>query len=145
LISIESTLQTVVEATREGGLLGDDRVILLAVGNVEAGVDLTKIQDADVVVDGTSVSVVLPPAEITSVELLPNETQIYNSQRRLIFSEAEGLEVEALNQARSQIETWAIERGHILTQAESLAKSQLEAFLRQLGFEEIEITFQDGG
>jgi hypothetical protein len=40
------------------------------------------------------------------------------------------------------MEKWATEKGDILDMAERMAKSQLEAFLRKLGFEEVEITFK---
>lgn len=144
LISLQATLQTIVEVKREGNfLLGDDRLILAAVGNVEAGVDLTKIQDVDIIVDGTCVKLTLPAATVTTVELLPNETEIFDSNRRWILSEYEGLELEASEKARVQLKNWAISRNNILAQAEEQAVIQLDAFLRQLGFEKIQIDFEE--
>jgi hypothetical protein len=153
LTSIEYTLQTIVEIEREPGeslwekiveiIPGSpDRILLVTAGNVQAGIDMTQIGENDVEIDGPRVKVVLPPATITSIELLPNETEIIVSQQKWVLSEYEGLEVEALGQARTQLEDWAINRNNILDKAEKLAQSQLENFLRQLGFEEIEITFK---
>jgi len=143
LITIEYTLQTVVEAERERVFpLSPERILLNAVGNVEAGIDLTQIQDADIIIQGTHVQVMLPPAIVTSVELLPEESKIYDSNRGWLLSEYEGLEIEAMNQARFQLEDWAIHRADLLSKAEELAQAQLETFLRKLGFEEIEITFK---
>lgn len=142
-ISVEYTLQTVVEAERERIFpLSPERIILVAVGNVQAGIDLTQIQDEDIIIEGTSVKLTLPPAAVTSVELLPGESEVYDSQRGWLLSEYEGLELEAMDKARTQLEGWAVNRVNVLAEAEEQAKLQLEPFLRQLGFEEIEITFK---
>lgn len=144
LTTLQSTLQTVVEVSREGmlgGLIGGDRLLLQAVGNVEAGIDMTQITGSDVFIDGNHIELRLPPASITSVEILPHETQIFDVERRWILSEYEGLEIEALNQARIQLESWAVDRDGMLLRAEEIAAYQLNEFLRQLGFETIIITF----
>jgi hypothetical protein len=152
LTSVEYKLKTVVALERNqetanffdavveflGG--GSDRVLLSAVGNVQAGIDMTKIADADVEIDGKHVKITLPPAEITSVELLPAETEIFDSQQKWVLSDYEGIEVEALDIARSQLTDWANSQSNIQSTAEVVAKAQLDDFLRQLGFEEIEIT-----
>jgi hypothetical protein len=143
LITVQYTLQTVVHAQRERVFpLSPERIIMVAVGNVEAGIDLTQIQDEDIVIDGTSVSIILPPAHITSVELLPNESEIFDSNRGWLLSEYDGLELEAMNKARSQLEFWAIDRVNLLEQAETEAVDQLETFLQKLGFQQIEIVFE---
>jgi hypothetical protein len=107
---------------------------------VQAGIDMTKIADSDVEIDGKHVKITLPPAEITSVELLPAETEIFDSQQKWVLSDYEGIEVEALDIARSQLTDWANSQSNIQSTAEVVAKAQLDDFLRQLGFEEIEIT-----
>ncbi len=152
LTSVEYKLKTVVALERNketanffdavveflGG--GADRVLLSAVGNVQAGIDMTKIADADVQIDGKRVKIILPPAEVTSVELLPAETEIFDSRQKWVLSDYEGIEVEALDIARSQLTDWAKSQSNITDTAEVVARAQLEDFLRQLGFEEIEIT-----
>ena len=152
LTSVEYKLKTVVALERNketanffdavvkilGG--GSDRVLLSAVGNVQAGIDMSKIADADAQIDGKRVKITLPPAEVTSVELLPAETEIFDSRQKWVLSDYEGIEVEALDLARSQLSDWAKNQSNITDTAEVLARAQLEDFLRQLGFEEIEIT-----
>ena len=143
LISVEYTLQTVVETQRERVFpLGPERIILVAVGNIEAGIDLTQIEDSDIIIEGTSVTIMLPPAQVTSIELLPGETEIFDSQRGWLMSEYEGLELEAMDKARSQLEHWAIDRVNILDQAEESAETQMENFLRRLGFKDIQILYK---
>ena len=77
---------------------------------------------------------------MTSVELLPAETEIFDSRQKWVLSDYEGIEVEALDIARSQLTDWAKSQSNITDTAEVVARAQLEDFLRQLGFEEIEIT-----
>lgn len=143
LISLKATLQTVVELEKPRPFpLAPERILLAAVGNVEAGIDLTKIQKNNIKIDGTTVHLVLPPAQVTSVELLPDETEIYDTAQGWLLSEYQGLEVEALNTARQQLEQWAVERNNLLTKAEDEAKVQLDSFLKKLGFEEVIITYK---
>lgn len=147
LTTVQYTLQTVVEVEREKVIIGPisskDKVLLLAVGNVQAGIDVSHLSENNVTINGTSARLTLPRAQITSVELLPNETKIYDSNRGWFQSDYAGIEVEALNEARRQLEGWAINRVDIYDQAETLARLQLTDFLRQLGFEEIDITFEN--
>jgi hypothetical protein len=146
---MEYTVTTVVEKERAdpilGGILGTDRVLLVAVGKVQAGVDMTQIDESDVQIDGTTIKLVLPPAEVISVELLPEESTIYESDRSWLFSEYEGLELEALEEARAQLMASAESNQGMLDLAEKFARLQLEEFLRKVGFEEIEITFGSTG
>ena len=146
LTSVEYTLQTVVEVSHLteglfGGLLGEDRVLMSVAGNVEAGIDMSKIQSSDVTINGTKVLIELPPAVISSVEILPDQSKIFDSKQKWAFSEYSGLENEALDLARHQLEDWATNEANILPLAEKLASLQLRSFLETLGFEDITITF----
>jgi hypothetical protein len=145
LTTVEYTLQTVVEYERERTAFGlnlpPERILMLAVGNVEAGIDMRQIEENDIRIDGKSVSVTLPRAQVTSVEILPSETQIFDSNRSWFLPDYAGLEVGALDTARIQMESWAVNRSNVLNRAEDFARLRLTAFLRQLGFEDISIEF----
>jgi hypothetical protein len=146
LTSMEYTTSTMVEKERTrsgiGAVLGTDRILLLAVGRIQMGVDLTLIDDSDVELSGTSIRVVLPPVMVISVELLPDESTIYESDRSWLFSEYEGLEVEAMEQARQQLLEQAHYNQGMIELAETLARLQLTEFLRSLGYQEVEILFE---
>jgi hypothetical protein len=148
LTSMEYTTSTMVEKERArpgiGAVLGTDRILLLAVGRVQMGVDLTLIDDSDVDISGTSIRVILPPVMVVSVELLPDESTIYESDRSWLFSEYEGLEVEAMEQARQQLLEQAHYNQGMIELAETLARLQLTEFLRSLGYQEVEILFEEG-
>ncbi len=146
LTSMEYTTSTMVEMARTrsgiGAVLGSDRILLLAVGRIQMGVDLTLIDDSDVDVDRTSIRVVLPGVMVISVELLPDESTLYESDRSWLFSEYEGLEVAAMEQARQQLLEQAEYNQGMIELAETLARLQLTEFLRSLGYQEVEILFE---
>ena len=147
LTSIRFTTTTVVERERErqgiSRLIGTDRVLLMAVGEVYAGVDLDQIGPDDVEIDGTSLRVVVPHAEVLSVELMPGETRIYDSERSWILSDYEGLETEALEQARVQLREEAANSEGMMALADRVARLQLADFLATLGFTEVNVVFRD--
>lgn len=138
LTTAEFTGVAVVEFTRER--IGPDEIILLkAVGKIQTGIDMSQIEDSDVKVNGAAVEIVLPRAQVTSIDILPVETEIFNRG----WFPGEGLETAALDKARTELEQWAIGQGNLLDLSEKLGKLQLDNFLRQLGFKEVTITFKD--
>lgn len=146
LTSIEFTSTAVVEREREKsavrGVLGADRVLMMVVGEVQAGIDLSQVDSSDFQIDGSSLRVTLPHATVTSVELLPGESRIYDSRHSWAFSEYEGLEKEALEEARRQLRHNIQSSEGMMSLAEKLARLQLTDFLRKAGFTDIEIVFK---
>jgi hypothetical protein len=128
-----------VDYTRERQFLPDERILLKVVGRIQTGINLSRVEDSDVKINGTSVEVSLPRAEVTSIDLLLEQTEIYNRG----WFPAEGLETEALDKGRAELEQWAIREGNLLELSEKLGQVQLENFLRKLGFKEIIITFEE--
>jgi hypothetical protein len=146
LTSIEFNLSTVVEKQRQRPgigdvLLGPDRIVLMAVGKIKAGVDLNRIRPSDVQISGTKIRVVLPRAEIVSVELLPEQSRIFDSKKSWLFSEYQGLELEALEEARQKLRDEAEKNAAMMELAETMARLQLIELLRKAGYEDIEIVF----
>jgi hypothetical protein len=88
-----------------------------------------------------SIRLTLPRAEIVSIELNLDETEVYDSRRRWLFSNYDGIEIEALDKAQAQIEAWAINQANVLELAESSARHRLANFLYQLGFDRVIIEF----
>ena len=106
LVSVEFKTSSVVHAERESNvaILGNivtDRLIMKAVGNVQIGIDLNRVSDVQIA--GKSIRFTVPPPQITSVELLPNESQVYERQQVIFLSQYAGLETEAFEAARQQL------------------------------------------
>ena len=132
-----------VPITKERGgtgleqLVAGERVLLVATGEVEAGVNLADLQGDDVRVEGETVTIRLPEPEILSVSLDEEETRVYDRDLGLLNLRPEDDLVEqARAQALIEVERAASENG-ILDYAEGNAEDSLRAFVTTLGFEEV--------
>ena len=134
-----------VPVTRESGgdvwerLFDGEKVLLIATGNVQAGVDLGDIHEDDVSVDGDTVTIDLPQAEILSASLDEETTRVYDRDfSPLNHRPDDDLVEEARLRAVEEISASARENG-ILDTAEANAEDSIRAFVATLGFEEVEI------
>ena len=132
-----------VPVTRETGgdildrLFSGEKVIVIATGKVEAGVDLGDITEDDVSVGGDSVTIDLPQAEILSASLDEEKTRVYDRDfGPLNMRPDDQLVEEARLQAVEKIKGAAREN-EILDTAENNAEDSVRAFVTTLGFEEV--------
>lgn len=134
-----------VPVTREdpgslGELLTGEKVILVAAGEVEAGVDLASLGPEDVQVEGERVTIRLPEPEILSSSLDEEKTSVYDRDQGLLkLRPNDDLVGEARRDAEKEITSTAQENG-ILDYAQSNAEESIRAFVSSLGFEEVEFT-----
>lgn len=119
-------------------ILGTDSLLLLAEGEVVAGIDMTQITKQDIVIQGDYVSMTLPKPEILYSKIDNNRTYVYERVTGLFLKPDIELEGEARQLAEQAMVDRALE-GEILEQAEANARMQIEAFLRALGFTDIVI------
>jgi hypothetical protein len=132
-----------VPVTRETGgdildrLFSGEKVIVMATGKVEAGVDLGDITKDDVSVGGDSVTIDLPQPEILSASLDEEKTRVYDRDfSPLNVRPDDQLVEEARLQAIQKIKGAAREN-EILDTAENNAEDSVRAFVTTLGFEEV--------
>jgi uncharacterized protein DUF4230 len=119
-------------------LVSGERVLLVATGDVEAGVNLADLGQDDVRVEGKTVTIRLPEPEILSVSLDEEETGVYDRDFSLLnFRPDDDLVEEARDVAVDRIEEAARDED-ILDQAEQNAENSVRAFVSTLGFEEVE-------
>jgi len=134
--------ESVIVTRKNGGteleqLISGERVLLLATGDVEAGVNLADLEGDDVRVDGKTVTIRLPEPEILSVSLDEEKTRVYDRDfGPLNLRPDDDLVEEARAAAVSEIEEAARDED-ILDQAEQNAEDSLRAFVTTLGFEEV--------
>ncbi len=139
LETIEYAIEKVITAeTGQGqfGFLFGDRLILVAHGQVLAGVDLNHLGPKDLWLENGVLYVDLPEAEIFVSSLDNEKTYVYNRERGLLTKGSLSLEGDARGAAEREIEQAAIENG-ILDQARRNAESYLYGFLVQLGYPEV--------
>ena len=132
-----------VPVTRESGgdmldrLFNGEKVLVIATGNVEAGVDLGEIGKDDVSVNGDAVTIDLPEPMILSATLDEDTTRVYDRDfSPLNFRPDDELVEEARRRAVVKIKAAARENG-ILDAAEQNAEDSVRAFVTTLGFDEV--------
>lgn len=141
LSTVRMTESVVVTRSTGGSelrrFLTGEEVLLVAVGGVEAGVELSGIGEDDVRVAGDSVEIDLPEPEILSTSLDEEETRLYDRDQGLLrLRPDDTLVEEARAAAVGEIERAAL-ANEILETAERNAEDSIRAFLTTLGFEEV--------
>lgn len=133
------TLEKVITAESGQGafdFLFGDRLILVAHGQVIAGVDLSKMGDDDITATGDgTVFVTLPAAEVLVVALDNQKSYVYDRETGLVGMNP-ALETEARKAAEQEILKAALEDG-ILDIAQRNAESYVRHLILALGFREV--------
>jgi Protein of unknown function (DUF4230) len=123
-----------------GMVQSEDALLLVAAGDVTAGVDLSGMRDSDVVVDreGKRVQVLLPPARVLASTLDNDATYVHTRRTDALAKRQETLETRARQEAESSLRDAAV-AGGILQRAREGAERTVGTLLRSLGFEVVEI------
>jgi hypothetical protein len=139
LVTVKYTLEKVVvlEDVKWSEWFGTSRVLMVAHGVVNAGVDLGQLSAKDVHIAGKKITLVLPPARITDAYLDEKQTQVVERTTGLLRSFDRTLEQTARQTALDDIQRAARHNG-ILKDAEDRARVQLANLFHQLGFETVE-------
>jgi len=146
LETTEFAMRTVIDLENEPtnvweNIFGTDRLMLMAEGEVVAGVDLNKVEPEHIAVRGTTVNITLPPPEILYSRIDNERTFVYERKTGLLRQVDKTLESRARQLAEQSMVDWAIQRD-IYSKASDSARIQLENLLRSLGFTEIIIQFR---
>jgi hypothetical protein len=140
-------MEKVVELTDEqlhffGLVKAKDEILLIAVGEVIAGVDMNNLTDADIAVDPSGgVRLLLPAPEILSTAIDETHTHVYGRTTDLLATRKEELEGLARKEAAEQIEKGARDGG-ILDRARASAERTVRALLQSLGFRQVVVEWR---
>ena len=118
--------------------LAGDRLLLVVHGEVVAGINLASLQPGDVQVQGQTVAIHLPPAEIFSTRLDNAKTKVYSRDTGLFSSPDPNLESEVREEAERQLQQAALQDGILKTASEN-ARSTVSGMLRGFGFHQVDI------
>jgi hypothetical protein len=132
------TIEKVITADSGEGPLGflfSDRLLLVAQGQVIAGVDLSRIGEGDIQVTGETVYITLPAAEIFVATLDNDETYVYDRQTAPLGQQVD-LETLARQEAERVILEAALE-DDILGLAQDNAEVTIAQIMYATGFEEV--------
>jgi hypothetical protein len=142
LETAQFTLETIIDGGTSGNqiqqLLFGDRILLIAHGQVIAGVDLAGLKESDVELMGTTLKITLPPTQVLVTALDSEKTRVYDRRQGLLTKGNVNLESEARKSAEGSLLAAACEGG-ILTQAATNAQKELEQFFSLAGFTKVTV------
>ncbi len=142
LETVEYSLDKIVEGERQSAYLPDflagDKLLLVAHAEVIAGIDLAQIKAGDVQVNGDTVHVHLPPAQIFTTRIDNSRTRVYSRTTGLLVASDPNLESDVRQTAEQQIAQAASDDG-ILDKARQNARTSVTALLYQLGFRTVDV------
>lgn len=121
-----------------------DEILLVAAGDVTAGVDLQKMRDGDVILEPElrRVRIVLPPVEIVSTRLDNDRTYVHTRKTDVLADRVETIETRARQLAEQSIHAAALEAG-ILARAKQSAEHTVRALVISLGYDEVVIDWAE--
>ena len=128
-----------------------ERVLFVAVGSVDAGVDFSGLEDGAVEVsdDGRRVVLELPPATFREPELDLDRSYVYDRDRGAIdriqslLGGDGGDDAELYRLAEEKLAAAARDNTGLLARARRNTRLMLEGLLRALGFSRVEIRFAE--
>jgi Protein of unknown function (DUF4230) len=143
LETVTYTMDKVVEGDRTSSVLPDflvgDKLLLTVHGEAIAGVDLGQLKPSDVVVQGRSVRVHLPVAQIFVTALDNTKTRVFSRDTGWFVPADPNLESDVRAKAEQELQSSAQSAG-ILDAARKNAASTLTKLLLSLGFEQVQVS-----
>jgi Protein of unknown function (DUF4230) len=142
---VERVIDLKDKQTRLFGLVhADDAILLVASGDVVAGVDLSKLRDGDITIDKEkkSATIRLPAPQILSSRLDNEHTYVHTRTTDILAKRKETLETEARQEAEKSIVEAAKQSG-LMGRAKNNAKRTVESLVRSLGYGEVRVEFRD--
>jgi hypothetical protein len=145
LVTVEYVVSKIVKASDNATWykFGDRKILFTCKASLKAGIDLSDLHRDSIHVDAMqkSVSLVLPKANLLSFNMKPADIHLVYEKTaitRFPFSNAERniIMVQGEKNIRESVDEFGI-----LTEAENNAKMFLETFLKQAGYEKINIKF----
>jgi len=147
LATAEMTAQLVVTEQKDVRIfsqplprfLTGQEVLLIARGEVEAGIDLDELREDDVRANGKRVTVDLPKARILDTSLDEDKTKLYDWDRGIFIRGDYSLVEEARQDAVDEIEQTARDED-LVGKAQDNAEDSIRGFLTSLGYKKIVFT-----
>ena len=128
-----------------------ERVLFVAIGSVDSGVDFAGLDESAVEVSDNrrSVSIELPPATFREPQLDLERSYVYDRDRGAIdriqslLGDDPGVEPELYTLAEEKLADAARDGSGLLARAERNTRAMLVGLLRALGFTRVEVRFSE--
>lgn len=108
------------------------RVVIIAKGKIIAGTDLKKLRVQDIYMQGDSVSIVIPKAEILDAVINPSGIETFSETGQWSDAAITAVKIKARNKMISR----ALQQ-QILSKADERTVMLMENFLRGVGFKKV--------
>lgn len=130
----------ITKTRKDKGLIldTDNELVVITYGCVRAGFDLSKIDDKNLVVNGDSISIILPKVEIFDVIINPSNYEIFVEDGTWSHEEV----TEAVLNAKTKLESDAITNG-ILENATKSGISKLTELYKSFGFSYVNVKLSE--
>jgi hypothetical protein len=127
-----------------GLVQAEDALLLVAAGEVVAGIDLGALRPEDVIVDTAKgqASLVLPRPTVFTTHLDAKRTYVHSRKTDLFAKRAEALEGKAREEAERTLRLGAEEAG-LLERARVNAERTVTSLVKSLGYAEVNVRFRD--
>jgi hypothetical protein len=139
LETIRYTIEKVITAETNQGALAiffGDRLLFVAHGYVIAGIDMGKVKSGDLWLEGGTLNVRLPSADVLVATLDNDKSYVYDRQTGFFTQVDPALETQARQVAEQEILKAALD-DDILVQATTNAQTYLRWFFETLGYNQI--------
>ncbi len=136
LVTVKYVLNKVV-VLEDVKWYGENRVLLLAQGVVKAGIDLKRLKPEDVSISGRTITLHLPPTQITDAYLDDSASQVIDHTTGLLRAFDKNLEQTARQNAVDDLARAARHAG-ILEEADKRGRAELLSFFKRAGFATVE-------
>jgi len=121
--------------------VGDRKILMSCKASLVAGIDLSKLTQKDIHIDGEDISITLPHAKLLYINIKPEDIKTVFQDVSLFRTNFSSQEKDALAaQAEKQIKESVDSLGILLT-AETNATLFINNFLQKEGFKNISINF----
>jgi hypothetical protein len=142
LESVDYSIDKIVEGNRQAQGLPDflagDRLLLIAHGEVIAGVDLSRLDAKAVHADGDTVHVRLPEPQVLVTRIDNSRTRVYERTTGILVPTDPNLETQVRQAAEQQITQAALD-DKILDKARQNARVSVTGLLYALGFHTVDV------
>ncbi|MFD0792386.1 DUF4230 domain-containing protein [Mucilaginibacter litoreus] len=138
---VKYAMKDVIEKKELHMLLPDSRVLFVAVGEVTACIDLTKVRKDDILQSGDSVTVALPQPEICYVKLDHQQSKVYDVSGVWFANKSKQM-VEDVYKIAEQKMLASAKQLNVVGKARENAQTIFKPFLESVSGKKVVITFK---
>ncbi len=120
--------------------LTGEKILLVAVGDVEAGINLDELGEDDVRVEEKKVTIDLPEARILGSSLDEDKTELYDRDRGLLKIRGNDTLLEDARRDAEDTMVGVARENDIIEQARNNAEDSIRVLVNSLGYEEVVFT-----